>query len=382
MSLSLIAYENITQSQTLYARDFVDDLTDKHEGYAHTISAVGGYDSASFTIRGTKDYLQDWFDDGIMRRIVLYNPESIPIWEGFVNRLRFTAGTKQETKTIENMYDKIYLKYSPLITNVSPPIEQPPVTLLFDDIDSQIKYGIKAVTLSGGGRTDRSAFDWGRTVLENRSEIATGESVNITATESYSLQVECLGYWHTLKWIPYISTATGEIQSHQVIQEVLRYFNGLNSNWINQDFGLMDYNFSLSRRGYDDLPSCADVIEEIIKNGGAGSERWVGGVYQYRQFVYKPAEEISGLYSDEIQLFRSLEDPGQLIYDTGMGTEVKPWDMTPDKILHTIDVNTGGSQHLKYIEQITYTEPYGLTLVGEDDERLSVWLARRGLPTI
>lgn len=35
-----------------------------------------------------------------------------------------------------------------------------------------------------------------------------------------------------------------------------------------------------------------------------------------------------------------------------------------------------------YIEQITYTEPYGLSLVGGDDQRLAVFLAQRGLPGI
>ena len=48
MKLSLIAYDPIIQASRLYARDFADDLTENHEGYSHTISAVGGFDSAAF----------------------------------------------------------------------------------------------------------------------------------------------------------------------------------------------------------------------------------------------------------------------------------------------------------------------------------------------
>lgn len=379
---ALIASESLVNSQGLYAAEFADDITNNHEGWTHTINAVGGFEAANFSLKGDKDYLKDWFDEGILRRVVYFNPEAIPVWEGFVSRMRFTSGTIQETKTIDNLYNRVYMVYNPLDTSTSPPTELPSKTLIFNDVPSQLKYGVKAIVISGGGRTDAVAFDWGQTVLKNRKEIANGESDNITAQDAYSLEVECLGYYHTLKWIPYIKNVTGSLQSQQVIQEVLDYFNTINGSWLSQNFGLMDYNFATSPRGYDDLPSCWDVIENVIKSGGRGGERWVGGIYQNRQFIYKSAEEVDGLYSDEFQLYRSLEDTGQFIYDSATGTEVKPWDMTPDKILHTVDINAGGSRHLKYIEQVTYTEPYGLTLVGEDDERLSVFLARRGLPTI
>lgn len=39
-----------------------------------------------------------------------------------------------------------------------------------------------------------------------------------------------------------------------------------------------------------------------------------------------------------------------------------------------------GPRNLMYIEQITFTEPYGLQLVGGDDERLDIFLTQRGLP--
>lgn len=380
--LSLIAYQSIVDSQGLYAANFTDDITDNHEGWTHTIKSVGGFDTATFTLKGDKEYLKDWFDEGIMRRIVYYNPEAIPIWEGFVSRLRFSSGTKQETKTIDNLYNRVYLVYNPVNTATTPPTEGPQRILFFQDAASRAKYGTKALVISGGGRTDAVAYNWGQTVLNNRKDISTGESVNITSGDTYSLEVECRGYHHALKWLPYISTTQGSIQSHQVIQEVIQFFNIVNDYWISQNFGLMDYNFATSPRAYDDLPSCWDVIERIIQTGGRGGERWVGGIYQNRQFVYKPAEDASGLYADEYQLYRSLEDTGQLIYDSATATEVKPWDMTPDKILRTVDVNAGGTPHLKYIEQITFTEPYGLTLVGEDDDRLSVFLAQRGLPSI
>src|SRR3972149_4996900 len=97
--LRLLAYEPLSE-QGLYSREFIDDLTGNHAGWTHCISAVGGFDSAGFSLKGTRDYLKDWYDDGLMRRIVLINPEGIVVWEGFVSRLAMTIGTISRTKTI------------------------------------------------------------------------------------------------------------------------------------------------------------------------------------------------------------------------------------------------------------------------------------------
>ncbi len=66
-TLTILANEPLTE-QGLYSRTFIEDITPNLEGYNHTISAVGGFDIAGFTLRGTKDYLDDWFDDGLARR--------------------------------------------------------------------------------------------------------------------------------------------------------------------------------------------------------------------------------------------------------------------------------------------------------------------------
>lgn len=337
MSLTLKAYEPLSE-QGLYAREFIDDITGNHEAYTHTISAVGGFDVASFTLKGNRDYLDDWFDDGLMRRVELQNPEGITVWEGFVNRLNYTVGTLTKTKTVENMYNRVYVQFSPLDFSVFPPIASPPQTWTFDDATSQARYGIKSIIISGGERAATTVYDWGRTILKNRKDVQIGETVNTSGQDSTLIGVECKGYWHTLKWLPYINNATGYIQAHQVIEEVIRYFNSQNQGWFPMDFGWLDYNFRTAQRGSDSLQTCYEIINNIILEGGSGGERWVGGFYQGRKFSYKPAEDFQGLYADEVDLYRSLSDPAQFIYDSATGTEVKPWDMVPDRILRTVDI--------------------------------------------
>lgn len=377
-ALSLKAYESLASSGTLYGQ-LSDDLTALHESGQFTISAVGGFDTSSFTIRAPQGFLDDFYEDGLMRRVEWLNPEGIQIWEGYVHRIRYQTGQQEKTKSVENYFNRVYMAYSPLLTDFSPPVELPPELLILDDPEGQTKYGVKSVVISGGGRADDTAYDWARTVLKDRKKVPIGRSVSTGSGSIPQIQIEAQGYYHALKWLPYIKTATGKIQAHQVIQEILEYFHNINP-WLSLDFGWMDYNFRRARRGYDELLSCWDVIENIISEGGAGGERWVGGFYQDRQFIYKPAEDIEGLYASSFELYQALGDPAQFIYDTALGAEVKPWDMTPDQVLHTVDSNVGGDRDLMYIEQITYSEPYGLQLVGEDDQRLKVYLAQRGLP--
>ncbi|MHC4617953.1 MAG: hypothetical protein ACYTEQ_09390 [Planctomycetota bacterium] len=377
--ISLLAFERLSE-QGLYSGDFNQDLTDIHQGYQHTISAVGGYDTASFSIRGRPEDLQDWIDDGLMRRIVLYDPEGIIAWEGFVARMQYTYGPRRETRAVEGMYNRIYLHYSPLDFSVFPPIEGTPRTIIVDDTASQFKWGIKSAVINGGGRVDRTAFDWARTVLKFSKDPQSGEDNTTSGGGDPEIRIDCLGYYHTLKWIPYINNVAGRIRAHEVIQEVLANFNTVNPGWLSQDFGWMDFNLRFNKRGYDSLASCWDVIAEIIAEGGNGGERWVGGIYQDRRFIYKEAEDFAGLYSDHFEVLRSLQDGSLFFFDEATGSEIKPWNMVPDRILRTVD--EPGPQQQRYIEQVNYLSPYTVDIIGGDDQRLAVFLAQRGLSTV
>lgn len=347
--LSLIAYEPV-QEQGLYARQFIDDVTGNHDGWTHVIKAVGGFESASFNLRGRRSYLDDWFEGGLMRRVVLYNPQAVPIWEGFVNRMRYSIASLQLSKSMDSLINRVVQAYSPIVPTPppapepSPVVERKPKDPIYDDVDSIARWGVKAVFVSGGEMTAADALAWGQMILNERNEPSLGQSVNTESGSEPRIEIECKGYYHVLRWMPFLPEEThctisrAEIQAHQVIQEVLQFYSDcVNTGWISTNFGWIDYNY-LTVYQQSDERSCWDVIESVINRGGLGGERWVGGIYQGRQMIYKPAEDLGGLYGEYLGLFRSLEDREQKIYDDGSGTEVKPWDMVPDRILRTVDV--------------------------------------------
>lgn len=333
--LSLIAYESLQDTGRLYGREFVDDLTAKHERYNHTISAVGGFEQASFILKGNRDYLDAWFDEGLMRRIVLYNPEAVPVWEGYVHGMKYSVGSLQKTISVQGMVNRVYMRFAPL--DASTNVAGVPITLAYDDPESQSTWGVKGTVIRGGELTHEEAFAWARTILSVDSEPQLGESINTTQSTMPNIEIAVKGYYTVLDWVPYLLTATGTLPAQQVIGDVLNYFDGVNPGWISTDTGWMDWNFRGERRGAEEYKSCWQTITNIIKKGGAGGERWVGGVYQDRRFIYKAAEDYRSIYGDYLFYSRRLDDPAQRIHSMA-GVEVKPWDVLPDRILITVDV--------------------------------------------
>lgn len=379
MSISILVYSSLSvPSDRIYNIQFLESLNKNKSGYSQTVNSQGGYDVAKFNIYGDKSYLDDWFSKGLMRRIVVIDDTATVIWEGFVNQLLYSFGDTQKTKTIETMYNRVYNHYSPLDTSVSPPVAGDPITLIMDNVDSQYYWGVKSIVISGGERVDNTVYNWTRKVLDNRADIPKGEAINTGQQNEPSIEVSCKGYYHALKWLPYIASGTGTSSHDTIIKAVITYFNTIN-NWFSSDYTQVDYNYQKSGVRYDELISCWDVIANLTREGGLGGESWVAGIYQDRRLIYKPAEDLAGLYGSEPTYYRYLNDPNKMIYNTVTGTEVKPWNILPDRILKTID--QFDSEDL-YIEAVTFTEPYNYQIVGGDDNRLETYLAQKGLPTI
>jgi hypothetical protein len=336
MRPSLFAYESL-QEQGIYARQFVEDLTDRHEGYTHTISAVGGFTEASFSLKGPRSYLEDWFENGLMRRVIFYNTESVPVWEGFVFALTYSFGTIQKSKSMETVCNRVYFRFTPLNVSTVPPTPGLVTTLVYNDVTSQAKYGVKAQVVNGGEVTHEEAYTWAQAVLREGGQPKMGESINTGSTGAPQVTVTCKGYWEVLAWLPYLNSMAGQIQSSQAVQEVLNAFNAVNFGWLSASADWLNYNYRRERRSADEYKTCQEVIRGIIERGGLSGERWVGGVYQDRRFVYKPAEDFKAIYSEFLYYTRRLDDPSHKIHDA-TGAEVKPWDAEPDRILVTLDM--------------------------------------------
>jgi len=89
------------------------DLTKQVHRYWHTIEALGGYWSAEFTIRGNRNLVDDWLQDGIGKRILVFDGSLTCIWEGFVNQVIANYGPLAATRgPLLDIANRVWVVYS------------------------------------------------------------------------------------------------------------------------------------------------------------------------------------------------------------------------------------------------------------------------------
>ena len=333
---SLFAYNGIdADGNFIYDREFLTNLTGKYEKWKHKIAALGGYKSASFTLTEEQIDLDDWWNDGLMRKLIYRNPEGVPIFEGFVSKLAYSFGTDNMTRQIQDHHNRIYMRFTE-VTPKGKAVDGDPRVIIVNDTSFQRRFGIKSKVVNGGEITADEAYAWARAELTNGARVKTGMGINVSGTSTPNIKVTVDGFYKTLEWIPYYSTSDDEVPAHDFIKAVLAQFSTVNPGFINTDYSWMDYNFLRVRARSEDYNTCWKLINDVVNYGGLGGERWVLGLSSDRRVIYKPAETITNIYNTEGHYTRTLRDPKKRIYQEGLGV-VQPWDMLPDRIIVTID---------------------------------------------
>lgn len=165
--------------------------------YKHSINAIGGFDSASCDIAiRSRDEGQQFLDQYLGNRVAFYvdNPVE-PIWEGFINRMSFSAGGVQYSIGLDEMANRVAIQYT--LAGVTAATE----TAISNDTNSQAVYGIKQSTVDAGpqataGSGILTAFRG--TILAQRAWPKT--SILPSQGGSGLLHIELLGFYHTLEW--------------------------------------------------------------------------------------------------------------------------------------------------------------------------------------
>lgn len=122
-----------------------------------------------------------------------------------------------------------------------------------------------------------------------------------------------------------------------------------------------------------------DILKELVALGNdTDDRRRLLGVYADLVARYETQ-------SDEITYHHLLSDPLQAV-TTPEGAIVYPWDVQPGKWLFVPDFlvgrataasdDLGDDPRNLFIEGVTYTSPWGLSVSGGSDDRLSQLLAK------
>lgn len=301
--------------------------------YRHSINAIGGFDTASCDIAvGSRDEGQQFLDQYLGNRVAFYvdNPVE-PIWEGFINRMTFSAGGVQYSIGLDKMSNYVVALYS--ATAGSTTTTQ---SAAAQDTDSQAIYGIKeeqvdlGQMLSGTGATLLRS-----TVLAQRAWPKS--SILPSSGGGGLLHIEFLGFYHTLEWENYRNTGTGATQLGSFVDTILggllnatTFFNNADTTHTVANASTVDIFTAKGESAWEVLCKIRETAD--------GSNYYVIGVsptdFQTgtRYFYYQQASSTVVYTARQADGLRIRNLYGQL---------VDPWRVRPDAGIRVSDMLIG-----------------------------------------
>jgi len=358
---------------------FITTLNDNINTYTHTIDNFGGYVSASFSLSDSQENVEDWLSDGLGRHIEVYDEGQNKIWEGFVNQVDISLGSLSVKRgpllDITNRVKVIF----PIIVGLgfTPPIIGTATsTGIVDDTVSQGKYGIIYRVLDAGNSTVVNANELANSYLANFKEPETSHSVNIGGGgDAPTAKVDCIGYYNFLKY-PYSVATIGEQNLSTKIQDII---TAEPNSIISTDFTKITANtLQVTTQEVDDNEGLS-LIKGLLSLGDTSDNRYLFGVFNDKVAKYN-------VVPTTLEYQQRLSDPEGKI-ETLTGERINPWNVMPGRWLllndfligKTIPTDLRLDQRAIFIERVTFTAPWGLTIEGGKSDTLPQKFAKLGL---
>ncbi len=365
-------------------------IGDEISAYTHKIAADGGFLNATFTATLTELLATDWFDNGLGRHIEVQTASGEEVFEGFVNKVSVSIGSLQAVAgPLIEVVNRSLVVYTRIFEDVDPPASGGQwETTIVEDADSQAKYGILEAVFSGGQATLDQADQVNSSYVEDMRNPEKDEDLNIPGASQAAVTVEVLGYFHRLSKYVYESTTnlTEAISSNSGTLGKLQNVLAADPNGIFtviQADGVLAANAFLVVGHENDNRLALDVIKEMVSIGDVNDARYVFGVYENRVPRYK-ALPTEYTYKHDIvsveQEIRTYADdkvvPGYL---------VRPAFYLYLQNEPTASAGPGfnaNDPRALFIEDVTYTWPFGVAINGQRVKTISQKLAKLGLGSL
>lgn len=305
--------------------------------YRHTIAAIGGFDTASCDIAiRSREEGQKFLDQYLGNRVAFYvdNPVE-PIWEGFINRMTFSAGGVQYTISLDEMANDVIALYTASANDPST-TQTAAATATVASTASQNIYGIKqeqidlGVMVSGTGTTVMRDNVLAQRAFPKTSTLPGGGGEGL-------LHIEFLGFFHTLAWGSYRNTGVGAVQMGALIDTVLGTVANGTTFFDNADLTRTVANTATIDTHHSKGETALDVLIKLAEIGSA-TITYIIGISptdfqtNTRRFYYQAA-------SSEI-VYTARQSDGLRIRNL-YGQLVPPWTVRPDAGIRVSDMLIG-----------------------------------------
>lgn len=205
---------------------------------------MGGFWSAKFRIlQPRRNYALQMLANGPGRSVKFFNEKSICVWEGFISKVTVDTGAASAFNDIQPVANDVWVRYRDIITGNLTRSTHATHT------NSQNKYGQKDWVLSGGqlagAVADQKADNYLNLNFWATPQLDSFEIGRAGGGGEINLQIQCLGWWHTLDWRVYNQTVdVGSVNTSTLMDEIIGVFtkvpaslkNNLISWWTLDEF--------------------------------------------------------------------------------------------------------------------------------------------------
>jgi hypothetical protein len=360
--------------------DGYGSLSDLVSNYQHETSTVAGFDNASITLTAPWWRLQEWWQNGIGRDILISNPDLDTAWRGFANSLALSIGPLSATRgPLIDILNQAYVIYSRILDDsVSPPIVgNATLTTIAQDTDSIALYGQWEKVLTGGTSTPTRAEQYRDTEIQDKRLPIVSKDLNLQANQTVQLTINCLGYWAWLKAFIYSDATAGTRTITDKITDVLAAdTNGIFST----DYSYIETNAFLASREESDSAFADTVIQSEVKVGDVNDNPYRFGIYEDQVARYRNIIDLPTAYE------HFMHDEAIRINEYGGKSEVDYWNVRADEWIF-VDFEEGerpdtvdrrNDNRFIFAERVRYSIPDSLSINGMEINTLDQFLAKGG----
>lgn len=362
----------------IFGGNYIRSIDESISSYSHTISAVGGFISASISIASSEIEVDDWLTNGIGRHIVSYGVGGETVWEGFVDNVSVGMGNITISRgRLTEICNRCSVLYTPIISydDTMNPVGGTQIsTVVSDDEKSIKKYGIwEKIASAGLLITDRDPITsltpaelLRNTYMEDHKEPEISHSAVLVADSSGDVTVtlDCKGYIEWTNNYVYNNDISAPFTT-DVTAKIIAVLAEDPNDIISTSIHGIQYNGVLIGMPEDQSRNAAEVINECVEMGGSNYERWIFGIYENRTPRFEP-------FSSTVDYYYYMSGGNQKILNTN-GTEIYPWNVRPGKIVFIPDTYLGGlinadlrtDPRVMYLEQVVFTAPNTISLEGK-----------------
>jgi hypothetical protein len=348
------------------------------EAYSHTLGANGGYLSARIGLKLNQGDIEEWIENGIGRQITVYNEGGAVKWEGFVNDIDWNFGNLTISLNcfgyIEWLKAYIYNVLTAGDTTLSVRI----IAVLAADPNGIISTDYSKITLNAlpvpaWENDNPKALDYINGLVVRGDAAFNRYTFGIYAGRRAYYTVMPT----TQEYIAHIGNLSGKRGPLMAVaNKVALVYSTVDTSVTPPAVGVRK-----TTPYATDVPSQAKygIIEKLLSSGGStdANATNIRDVFIGDNHEPETTETISIAGSGEIY--------------TPNGNIVRPWEVVPAKWAHIPDFMIGrigdmtamrNDPRYMFIESLTYTAPYSLTLTGAKVSKLPQILAQRGLAGI